>query len=423
MPDQPGFTVIAGPQGSGRSAMLRERALRSAATYLDGKAIHTLPGVEVARRLGLLPPAQSAPEGITVADLVGLGPGADDEAVAGAMRATGTLELADRYVDELCGGWRQRAWIAMALAQRTGVLLLDEPTTLLDVAEQVELLDLLADLNRGEGTVIVTVLHDVNLACRYADHLLVLKDGDLVAGGSPADVVSEELVREVFGLPCRVVPDPVSASPLIVPIGRHHAGRTVSTEDELRDVVEEPAQVILDKPVAGIDDESRRFLEASPFFLLATSADDGSVDVSPRGDPAGTVLVLGDGRTLAFADRNGNRRVDSMRNILRNARVGMLFVVPGVDHTLRVNGTATIVREGPLLERLAVNGTAPDLAITVEVDELFVHCGRAFTRSSLWDKETWPEPNKIPTAGTLFKSQAALRASLGEGRTRVPPPL
>ncbi|PXY18554.1 MSMEG_1061 family FMN-dependent PPOX-type flavoprotein [Prauserella flavalba] len=413
MPDQPGFTVIAGPQGSGRSALLRERAraLRSAATCLDGKAIHTLPGVEVAGKLGLLP---SAPEGITVADVVGLGPGAGDEAVAGAMRATGTLELADRPVDELSAAWRQRVWIAMALAQRTGVLLLDEPTTLLDVAEQVELLDLLADLNHAEDTAIVTVLHDLSLACRYADHLLLLKDGEPVAEGAPAAVVSEELVREVFGLPCRVVPDPVSATPLIVPIGRHHTMKAVSTEDELREVVEEPAQVILDKPVAGIDDESRRFLEASPFFLLATSADDGTVDVSPRGDPAGTVLVLGDGRTLAFADRNGNRRVDSMRNILRNDQVGMLFVVPGVDHTLRVNGRATIVREGPLLERLAVNGTAPDLAITVEVGELFVHCGRAFTRSSLWDTETWPDRDALPTAGTLFKSQAELRASLTE---------
>nr|WP_230424678.1 MSMEG_1061 family FMN-dependent PPOX-type flavoprotein [Prauserella cavernicola] len=216
---------------------------------------------------------------------------------------------------------------------------------------------------------------------------------------------------------------------MIVPIGRHHTGDDVSapdgpaavpavegtavtTEDELRTVIAEPAQVILDKPVAGVDEESRRFLEASSFFLLASSDADGTVDVSPRGDPAGSVLVLDDGRALAFADRNGNRRVDSMRNILRNPNVGLLFLVPGVDHTLRVNGRASIVREGPLLDRLALKGTPPDLAIVVEVDELFVHCGRAMTRSSLWKPESWPENETLPTAGTLFKSQAELRVSL-----------
>lgn len=184
----------------------------------------------------------------------------------------------------------------------------------------------------------------------------------------------------------------------------------VSTEDELRALIEEPAEAIRDKPVAGIDAESRRFLEASPFFLLATTSDDGTVDVSPRGDPPGSVLVL-DGRSLAFADRPGNRRVDSMRNLLRHPHVGMLFVVPGIDHTLRVNGRARLVRGGPVLDRLAATGARPALATVVEVDELYVHCGRAFTRSALWDPASWPGRRDLPTAGQLFASQAALRAT------------
>ncbi|MFD1051172.1 ABC transporter ATP-binding protein, partial [Kibdelosporangium lantanae] len=132
-------------------------------------------------------------------------------------------DLADRSVDELSGGQRQRAWIAMALAQRTDIFLLDEPTTYLDVTHQVEVLDLLTDLNRAHGTTIVVVLHDLNLACRYGDHLIAMKDGDVVAVGDPADVITQDLVNEVFGLSNRVVPDPVSGTPLVVPIGRHHS--------------------------------------------------------------------------------------------------------------------------------------------------------------------------------------------------------
>jgi iron complex transport system ATP-binding protein len=187
----------------------------------------------VAAKLALLPQAPTAPEGIRVADLVGRGryphqgwfrrwSAADDEAVARALEATGTLDVADRPVDELSGGQRQRVWIAMALAQETGLLLLDEPTTFLDVSHQVELLDLLTDLNRRAGTTIVLVLHELNLACRYADHLIAMKDGAIIAEGPPADVVTEGMVTTVFGMPCQVVPDPVSSTPMVVPIGRHH---------------------------------------------------------------------------------------------------------------------------------------------------------------------------------------------------------
>ena len=167
------------------------------------------------------------------ADLVGRGrnphqrvfsrwSGQDDAAVAAALDATGTADLADRSVDELSGGQRQRVWIAMALAQQTDLLLLDEPTTFLDVSHQVEVLDLLTDLNRDRGTTIVMVLHDLNLAARYADHLIALAGGKLHAAGEPAEVLTEECVRAVFGLRSRVIIDPTSAKPLMVPIGRHH---------------------------------------------------------------------------------------------------------------------------------------------------------------------------------------------------------
>lgn len=438
-----GFTVVVGPNACGKSTLLRgmARLLRptSGAAYLDGKSIHTLPSREVAVKLGVLPQSPTAPEGITVTDLVGRGRSphqgwfgrwsdADEQAVADAMRATDTLELADRCVDELSGGQRQRVWIAMALAQRTGVLLLDEPTTFLDVTHQVEVLDLLADLNRTEGTTIVAVLHDLNLAARYADHLVVLSEGKLVAEGAPRSVVTEELVRSVFAMPCRVIDDPVSRTPLVVPIGRNHvadentvasesvASESVATpvaspvtsESELRKIVEEPVAVISDKAAPAIDAETWRFLEASPLFLLASGSPDGTVDVSPRGDEAGGAAVL-DERTIAFADRPGNRRVDSMRNILRNPHVGMLFLVPGTEHTVRVNGTAVITRDADVRERFAVKGIPPELAIVVTVTEVFVHCGRAFSRSKLWDTATWPSPQDLPTAGTLLKAHAAVR--------------
>jgi iron complex transport system ATP-binding protein len=191
-----------------------------------------MPTRAVATKLGILPQAPVAPEGITVADLVGRGryphqgwfrqwTAADRQAVDGALEATGTLDLAHRPVDELSGGQRQRVWIAMTLAQGTGLMLLDEPTTYLDLSHQVDVLDLLVDLNQREGRTIVLVLHDLNQACRYAHHLIAMRDGAIVAEGAPSTIVTPELVTDVFGLACRVIDDPVSHTPMIVPIGRH----------------------------------------------------------------------------------------------------------------------------------------------------------------------------------------------------------
>jgi iron complex transport system ATP-binding protein len=213
--------------------MSRLLAPRGGQVLLDGRAVHQTPAKELARTLGLLPQSPIAPEGITVADLVGRGrhphqglfrrwSRADDAAVAAALGATQTTALADRSVDELSGGQRQRVWIAMALAQETDVLLLDEPTTFLDVSHQVEVLDLLTDLNRARGTTVVMVLHDLNMAARYADHLVAVVDGRVHATGHPSQVLTREVVRDVFGLDCRVVDDPVSGRPLMLPIGRHH---------------------------------------------------------------------------------------------------------------------------------------------------------------------------------------------------------
>ncbi|MFW3476686.1 ABC transporter ATP-binding protein [Streptomyces microflavus] len=231
------ITVVVGANACGKSTLLRSMsrllAPREGRVVLDGKEVHRLPAKELARTLGLLPQSPVAPEGITVSDLVGRGRHPhqsmfsrwnekDDAAVASALEATATEPLADRAVDELSGGQRQRVWIAMALAQQTDLLLLDEPTTFLDASHQIEVLDLLTDLNRSRGTTIVMVLHDLNLAARYADHLIALADGTLHAFGSPAEVLTEETVRAVFGLESRVIEDPVSGRPLTLPIGRHH---------------------------------------------------------------------------------------------------------------------------------------------------------------------------------------------------------
>ncbi|NLV56822.1 MAG: ABC transporter ATP-binding protein [Acidimicrobiales bacterium] len=231
------FTVIVGPNACGKSTLLRALARlltpRHGTVLLDGEEIRRIPTRTVAQRLGILPQQPIAPDGITVEDLVSRGRhphqrwfrqwSADDEdAVAAALAATSTTDLADRSVDELSGGQRQRVWIAMAIAQGTDILLLDEPTTFLDLTHQIDVLDLLTDLNRERGRTVVCVLHDLNLACRYAHHLVAMRTGHIVAEGDPATVVTEDLVREVFGLDARVVPDPISGTPLIVPIGRHH---------------------------------------------------------------------------------------------------------------------------------------------------------------------------------------------------------
>lgn len=229
-------SVIVGANACGKSTLLKTIArllpAQSGAVLLDHAAIDRLPTKELARTLGLLPQQPVAPEGIAVADLVGRGrhphqrmfrnwSADDDRAVSDALAATGVLDLADRPVDELSGGQRQRVWIAMALAQQTDILLLDEPTTFLDVSHQIDVLDLLTDLNAARGTTIVMVLHDINLAARYADHLFALRAGRLVASGPPADVVTSELVRDVFDLDATVITDPVSGTPLVLPRGRH----------------------------------------------------------------------------------------------------------------------------------------------------------------------------------------------------------
>nr|WP_231715376.1 ABC transporter ATP-binding protein [Arthrobacter gengyunqii] len=230
-------TAIIGANACGKSTLLRSMsrllAPRSGHVLLDGKAVHSIPAKQLARTLGLLPQSPIAPEGITVADLVGRGRHPhqgifarwskdDDAAVAAALDATETAALADRAVDELSGGQRQRVWIAMALAQQTDLLLLDEPTTFLDVSHQIEVLDLLTDLNRSRGTTIVMVLHDLNLAARYADHLVAVADGKLHAAGRPEDVLTEATVRIVFGMDNMVITDPSSGKPLMLPLGRHH---------------------------------------------------------------------------------------------------------------------------------------------------------------------------------------------------------
>ncbi|MEU8710138.1 ABC transporter ATP-binding protein [Streptomyces sp. NPDC048565] len=230
-------TVIVGANACGKSTLLRSMsrllAPREGQVLLDGRQVHRIPAKELARTLGLLPQSPIAPEGITVLDLVGRGrhphqgvftrwSEKDDAAVASALETTQTAELADRAVDELSGGQRQRVWIAMALAQQTDLLLLDEPTTFLDASHQIEVLDLLTDLNRSRGTTVVMVLHDLNLAARYADHLIALAAGSIHGAGTPAEVLTEETVETVFGLRSRIIEDPVSGKPLMLPIGRHH---------------------------------------------------------------------------------------------------------------------------------------------------------------------------------------------------------
>ncbi len=231
------ISVIIGANACGKSTLLKTlaRLIRPASgeVVVDGKRINTIAPRKLAQVLGLLPQSPVVPEGITVSDLVSRGrfpyhtffqgmERRDYEAVEEALDIMGIMPLADRSVDELSGGQRQRVWIAMALAQQTDILLLDEPTTFLDIAHQIEILDLLTDLNRKRGTTIVMVLHDINHSARYADHMFAVQDGRLVAQGPPAQIVTEELMKQVFGLDCVVIQDPISGTPYIVPMGRHH---------------------------------------------------------------------------------------------------------------------------------------------------------------------------------------------------------
>ncbi|NEM06825.1 ABC transporter ATP-binding protein [Geodermatophilus normandii] len=231
------FTAIIGPNGCGKSTLLRAlgRLLRPAAgrVLLDGRSIARRPTRDVARVLGLLPQTPVAPAGLTVADLVARGRhphqswlrqwSAEDEAVvAEALSWTDMGDLADRPVDELSGGQRQRAWISMALAQGTDLILLDEPTTYLDLSHQIDVLELVARLHAERGRTVVVVLHDLNLAARYAQRLVAVRDGVLVASGTPHEVLTEQMLADVFDLEARVVPDPVAGSPMVVPVRRLH---------------------------------------------------------------------------------------------------------------------------------------------------------------------------------------------------------
>jgi ABC-type cobalamin/Fe3+-siderophores transport system ATPase subunit len=226
------FTVVVGPNACGKSTLLRALARllkpRAGTVLLDGQAIASLPSKAVARRVGLLPQSAVAPDAITVVDLVGRGryphqsllrqwTPKDERAVQAALAATGVSDLADRAVDELSGGQRQRVWLAMVLAQETPIVLLDEPTTFLDIAHQVEVMDLCARLHEQEGRTLVAVLHDLNQACRYGTHLIAMRDGAIVAEGAPAEIVDAELVEAVFGLRCLVIEDPARGTPLVVP--------------------------------------------------------------------------------------------------------------------------------------------------------------------------------------------------------------
>ena len=231
------ISIIIGSNGCGKSTLLKTMARLLKPTqgdvFLDGKSVYSIPSKQFARTVGLLPQSPIVPEGITVADLVGRGrfphqtmfsswSKKDYEAVSTALEMMNITEFADRHIDELSGGQRQRVWIAMALAQQTDILFLDEPTTYLDITYQVEILDLLKDLNEKYGTTIVMVLHDINLSARYADYLFAVKDGQLLAEGAPNDTITNVLIKETFNLECQVINDPISNTPLILPISRHH---------------------------------------------------------------------------------------------------------------------------------------------------------------------------------------------------------
>jgi iron complex transport system ATP-binding protein len=232
------FTAIIGPNACGKSTLLRALARllapRGGVVLLDGRDLRERSARALARELGLLPQSATAPDGIRVADLVARGryphqrvfdrwSPADEAAVARALDATDVRDLSGRLVAELSGGQRQRVWIAMALAQETATLLLDEPTTFLDIAHQIEIMELFRRINAEDGRTLVAVLHDLNQAARYATHLVVMKEGRVVAHGTAAEVITPDVVEAVFDVPCRVIDDPESGTPLVVPVFRRMA--------------------------------------------------------------------------------------------------------------------------------------------------------------------------------------------------------
>lgn len=243
------ITALVGPNGCGKSTLLRgiSRLLKPkyGGVLLDGNDIWKLPTKALAKRLGILPQGPVAPEGLTVHELVAQGryphqswfqqwSHEDEYVTREALEITGITDFANRPVDTLSGGQRQRAWIAMTLAQDSEFILLDEPTTFLDIAFQIEVLDLLYMLNIERGKTIVMVLHDLNHACRYADFLIAVRDGQIAAQGVPDEVVTQALVREVFGIDCHIIPDPVTDTPLVVPIGNKHGTKQPKLKNKRR---------------------------------------------------------------------------------------------------------------------------------------------------------------------------------------------
>jgi iron complex transport system ATP-binding protein len=231
------ITALVGPNGCGKSTLMKGLGRlikpRQGTVYLDGKSITQQSTKAIARQMGLLPQSPRAPEGLTVRELAAQGryphqtwlqqwSETDEQAVESALSITGITELSDRPLDTLSGGQRQRAWIAMTLAQNTKILLLDEPTTFLDIAHQIEVLDLLWHLNQTQSRTIVMVLHEVNQACRYADYLVAMRDGVIYAHGDPSQIMTRSMIHDVFGIDSHIMTDPITGTPMCIPISRMH---------------------------------------------------------------------------------------------------------------------------------------------------------------------------------------------------------
>ncbi|WP_214482295.1 pyridoxamine 5'-phosphate oxidase family protein [Bacillus sp. SM2101] len=182
---------------------------------------------------------------------------------------------------------------------------------------------------------------------------------------------------------------------------------TITTEEELRTIIGEPKQMINDKVISFVDENCKKFISLSPFVLIGTANADGSCDVSPRGDCAGFVQVI-DNKTLLIPERRGNKKIDSLRNILSNNQIGLLFIIPGLGETLRVNGKAVIVKDQVLLEKMEVNGVIPSLGIGVEVEELYIHCAKAMLRSKIWDHQSYPMKDALPSAAKILAGHLQL---------------